>query len=198
MRLPLEFRDLALIRGRLVLALTLSLCGVGLVLVSLGLVQTARQSHGRALAQRQEMQHRLSGTHGEEQAIGRTLARYREFKKHGYLGQEDRLSWVEQIHRIKAQRGIFALRFELAPQQPIERGDAGVELMSSKMTLELQLLHEEDLLGFLSDLRATASAYTRLRSCRLERLPDSGEPQGAAALLAATCSIDWITLGEGK
>ncbi|HUY03513.1 MAG TPA: hypothetical protein VMV33_09525 [Rhodocyclaceae bacterium] len=198
MKPDLTFRNLALIRGRLVLAVTLALLGLSLMLVSLGLVQAARQSHDQALAQRQEAQRRLAEMRDEEQAIGPRLARYGELQKRGYLGQEDRLSWVEQIRRIQAQRGLSALRFELAPQQPIDRGDAGIELLSSKMKLELQLLHEEDLLGFLADLRAAASAYTRLRSCRLERLPDGDRSEGATAQLVATCSIDWITVGAGK
>ncbi|OIR01692.1 hypothetical protein GALL_161940 [mine drainage metagenome] len=198
MKPGLTFRDLALIRGRLVLAMTLSLLGLSLVLVSLGLVQAARQSHGQALAQYRDAQRRLSEMRGQEQAIGPRLARYGELQKRGYLSQEDRLSWLEQIRRIQAQRGLSGLRFELAPRQPIDPGDAGIELLSSKMKLELQLLHEEDLLGFLADLHTAASAYTRLRSCRLERLPDGGRSQGATAQLVATCSIDWITVGAGK
>ncbi len=198
MKPGLTFRDLALIRGRLVLAVTLSLLGLSLVLVSLDLVQAARRSHGQALAQHQEAQRRLSEMRGQEQAIGPALARYGELQKRGYLSQEDRLSWVEQIRRIQVQRGLPGLRFELAPKQPIDHGDAGIELLSSRMKLELQLRHEEELLGFLADLRSAASAYTRLRGCRLERLPDGDRSQGATAQLAATCSIDWITVGAGK
>lgn len=194
MALPL--RDLSSIRGRLVLALALALLGLGLVKSSLTLVQAARQSYRQAVTQRQEMQRKLSGMRDEEQAIGRKLARYRELAMHGYLDQEDRLSWVEQIGRIKAQRRLFAVHYELTPQQPIGPGDDGYEMMSSRMTLELRLRHEEELLGFLADLRAAATAYTRLRSCRLERLPDSGDRHGEEARLRAACSIDWITLRE--
>ena len=192
----LGFRDLAPVRGHLLLLLALALLGLGLVQSSLTLVRTARQNYRQTALARQEMQRRRLALQDEERSIGRKLARYREFAERGYLAREDRLSWVEQIGKIKAQRRLPALRFELAPQRPLGAGDDGYEMMSSRMTLELRLRHEEELLGFLADLRATATAYTRLHSCRLERLPGSDDQRRDEVRLQATCSIDWITLRE--
>ncbi len=191
---PPGFRDLAPIRGHLFLSLALAMLGLGLLQSSSTLVRTARQNYRQAALARQEMQRQRLALQGEERIIGRKLARYRELAKRGYLAREDRLSWVEQIGRIKAQRRVPALRFELAPQRSLGAGADGYEMMSSRMTLELRLRHEEELLGFLADLRATATAYTRLHSCRLERLPDSGRRDDVR--LQAACSIDWITLRE--
>ncbi len=191
---PPGFRDLAPIRGHLFLSLALAMLGLGLLQSSSTLVRTARQNYRQTALARQEIQRQRLALQGEERIIGRKLARYRELAKRGYLAREDRLSWVEQIGRIKAQRRVPALRFELAPQRSLGAGADGYEMMSSRMTLELRLRHEEELLGFLADLRATATAYTRLHSCRLERLPDSGRRDDVR--LQAACSIDWITLRE--
>ena len=191
-------RDLATIRSHLVLFLCLSLLGLGLAQGSLVLVRAARLSRAQAVLQRQEMRRQLAAMNDEAQAIGRKLARYRELAHSGYLEREDRLSWVEQIGRIETRRGLFAVRYELAPQQPIASGDNGYELMSSRMNIDLQLLHEEDLLNFFADLRKATTSYPRVRSCRLDRLPVGDQRSPLTARLQAACSIDWISLREKK
>ena len=70
------------------------------------------------------------------------------------------------------------------------------ELMSSAMKLQMRLLHEEDLLNFLADLRDSVSAYLRIRRCDLDRLPRSGNMPVTSAELKAECLIDWLTLRE--
>ena len=67
------------------------------------------------------------------------------------------------------------------------------------MQMRMKLLHEEDLLNFLADLRASAQAYLRVRRCDVERLPKAaGESRGIPPQLGADCTIDWITIREKK
>ena len=61
--------------------------------------------------------------------------------------------------------------------------------------LQLQLLHEEDLLNVLADLRNTAKAQVLVRSCEVSRQPrPPGDSPGLHANLKAQCLLDWITL----
>jgi hypothetical protein len=63
------------------------------------------------------------------------------------------------------------------------------------MTVQLRLLHEEDLLRFLDDLRRQARALIRIDSCNVSRLARGIDPtSGTSAQLQAECKIDWITL----
>jgi hypothetical protein len=69
--------------------------------------------------------------------------------------------------------------------------------MSSTMNLQMPLLHENDLLGFLADLRRNVHAHLMVRDCAIERGAQAQE-RCVAAQLRAVCTIDWITLREKR
>jgi hypothetical protein len=90
----------------------------------------------------------------------------------GYIGPEKRLDWIETLARIKTSRRIFRLDYEFAPQRPADAailpGGAaagGFEIMASQMKLQLQLLHEGELLAFMAELRESVQALIQVRSC---------------------------------
>jgi hypothetical protein len=65
------------------------------------------------------------------------------------------------------------------------------------MKLQLKLLHEEDLLRLLGDLRNQANALIAVKSCNISRLALTPEERANShANLAAICEIDWITLRD--
>ena len=66
------------------------------------------------------------------------------------------------------------------------------------MKLRMELLHENDLLNFLADLRAEVQGYIRVSGCDLARSPTAVPNHGPAAQLHATCDIDWITIRENR
>jgi hypothetical protein len=78
----------------------------------------------------------------------------------------------------------------------------GFEIMSSQMRLQIHLLHEGELLAFLADLRtdlrSTVEALVLVRSCAIERLAPGIGDRGSKAQLKAECTLEWITLKEGK
>jgi hypothetical protein len=62
------------------------------------------------------------------------------------------------------------------------------------MRVEMQLLHEEDLLRFLADLRASGNAFYSVKKCVITR---TGQAAGGATMaprLTAQCDIDLITI----
>ena len=159
----------------------------------------ARAIAGQAAARtaRSEAQNKLFRARDEEQELRATTARYQALAQRGVIGDERRLDWVEQIRRIRETRKLFDLQYEIAPQQPLDAGVPGGPyiFMASPMRLTMQLLHEEDLLGFLDDLSAQAPAYLRTRRCAVDRLPPPPvPPTGAAPQLRAECELDWITI----
>ena len=66
------------------------------------------------------------------------------------------------------------------------------------MRLQVELLHEGELLAFLADLRDTVQALIQVRSCAMERIAPSTANRGNNAQLKAECTLEWITLREGK
>ena len=102
-------------------------------------------------------------------------------------------SVVEQIRKIKTTRKLLDVLYELEPQQVLDGTNAsGFVFMVNNMRLQMQLLHEDDLLVFLADLRDGMRAYTSVKSCNVMR---QARP-GSSVQLSADCSVDWITLRE--
>lgn len=156
-------------------------------------------------AKRRDIQGRLLRAREEEAEIKSKIARFDALLQRGVIGEERRLDWVEEIRRIRDDRRLLEMRYELAPQQPLDTaiapGTSGsFDFLASVMRLEIDLLHEGDLVNLIGDLRGSVSAFVRPRSCVLER--KAGGAQAASRLLpiqlGARCTVDWITIREKK
>jgi hypothetical protein len=62
------------------------------------------------------------------------------------------------------------------------------------MKVDLALLHEEDLLRFLADLRNSGNAFYAVRRCTLSRTGQPPTGANIAPRLRAECEIDLITV----
>lgn len=193
-------------RIRLSLAAALVMIGVGAtaVYVSAQLRQAEIRNKAVAQSKRDEHHGRLVRARDEELEIKNKIARYNALSAHGIFKEEMRLDWVEQIRRIRTAHKLFDIQYEIAPQKLIDPSilpgsSANYDFLVSTMQMRMKLLHEDDLLNFLSGLRAEAQAYLRIRRCDVERLPkQTGEIAGIPPQLSADCTIDWITIRERK
>ena len=131
--------------------------------------------------------------------------RFQAIKDQGYIGPEQRLDWVEAIARIKAARRIYRIDYDFAPQRladasvlPGGPAAGGFDVMASQMRMQVQFLHEGELLALIDDLRKSVRALIQLRSCSIERAPAGTGDRNNPALLKAECIMEWITLRERK
>ena len=185
---------------------------VGMILVGGGAAWTTQQwkkigekSFQQAVAAGKEMQNKLARAREEEQELHDKIVRFQELKAKGYIGPEQRLDWVEAIARIKAAHRIAKLEYEFAPQRPVDAsllpggGSAGgFEIMSSQMRLDVQVLHEAELLAFLVELRDAVKAVVKVSSCTIDRLAPGNTERNNNAQLKAQCILEWITMREAK
>lgn len=196
--------DFRRIRLSIAAAVFMIAAGASAIFAATQLFKAEEKEHAAAKAKRAEIQGQLSRAREEEMEVKHKITRFGELTRRGVLGLEQRLNWIERIRQIKNERKLLDLQYEIAPQQPIDPailpGSSGdFEFLSSSMQFRMQLLHEEDLLNFLEDLRTSVQAFLRVRSCDIERLPKTGsEGRGPPPQLSATCTIDWITVRERK
>lgn len=149
-----------------------------------------------ARAQHAEAKARLARAHEDEREIQQKIERFREIVARGRTEPEQRLDWVETLRAIKESRRLLGLEYEIAPQRLLDEkqpASGGHAFLASPMRVELPLLHENDLLGLLSELTVRTQALVSVRSCRIERVPLGS---ASKASLQARCDIDWITLQE--
>lgn len=196
--------DFLRIRWGLLFLVLAALVGFAMTTTAQKLVAKARLSQQQLLTQQREMRNRLMRAPEEELELRGKIALFQQLQERGIIGQEERLNWVEQIGKIKTERRLFDIQYELSPQKVLADttlpGGAVAgeyEFMASTMNLQMPLLHEDDLLGFLADLRKAVHAHILVRDCAIERMPPSGENR-LSAQLRAVCTIDWITLREKR
>lgn len=198
----MNFRqDLRLLRPALLLATALLLTG----LMAAGLAHLwhaeREADHRQVLDTRRNLQIRLARIDEEAGEIRAGGLLFDRLAAKGIVGEEQRLEWIEQIRHIRSERRLFDIHWELQARRLLEAelapGDGGgYDLHASRLKLELPLLHEEDLLRFLADLRNKLQAYVLPRQCSIEpaaidTVPDTGAVQPR---LQARCELDLITL----
>lgn len=194
--------DLKRIGPSLAAAVLMIAAGAGIAFTLTQQLQAEKKSYAAAQARRAEQQSLLARVRDEEQEIKYKIGRYNTLARRGILGEEQRLDWIEHIRRVRAERRLFEIEYEIAPQQAIEdtilpAATGRFEFRSSSMRMKLPLLHEHDLLDFLGDLGAAAPAFLRTRECNVVRVPkDPNHKSGPPPQLAAECTIDWITIRD--
>lgn len=175
-----------------------TLLAAGIVFAAWQFGQQTAMAHRNAVALERDTHARLDRASDDERDIRDSIAVYQDLIARGRTLPERRLEWVETLRAIRASRRLLGLDYEISPQQPLDEkapAAGGYDFLVSPMTLEMPLLHENDLLGLLTDLQSRVHALISVRSCRIERLPAHASPVPQANL-KATCQIDWITLQE--
>lgn len=203
--MKLDAKEFKHVRWAIAALVIMTALGGGSVWTALQLKKDSDRAFQEATAARRDIQTKLARASEEQQELREKISRLQALKVRGYIGPEQRLDWIETIARIKTARRISRLEYEFAPQRPVDAsllpsGPAagGFEIMSSQMRLQLQLLHEGELLAFLAELGDAVQALVKVRSCSIERLPPDANDRGSHAQLKAECMLEWITLKEGK
>jgi hypothetical protein len=179
--------------------IALVLLGVGAALVQSAGTSLAAAQRGLAVAQaeRRESTERLARIAEEEREVNQKLDVYQRLRRLNILGEERRLEWADAITRIRTQRELLDLRYRVERQQLLYSAagkPANVDFFASTMKVDLALLHEEDLLRFLADLRDSGNAYYAVRRCAIQRTGQAATGTTIAPRLRAECDIDLITI----
>jgi hypothetical protein len=181
------------------LLITLAALACGFVLIKLA-TSSLRQASAQlevARAERSQTVERLARIAEEEREVKTKLDVYQQLKQLRVLGEERRLEWADAIARIRTQRELLDLRYRVDRQQllvSMPGKPANVDFFASTMQVSLALLHEEDLLRFLADLRASGNAYYSVKKCTVTRTGPTATSATLSPRLRADCSIDLITI----
>ena len=173
--------------------------GAGLIWAAGQAQRTAQQQFTAAKAERSQNSERLARIADEEREVNEKLEVYQQLKRLNILGEERRLEWADTVNRIRTQRELLDVRYRVERQKLLTSvpGKPGnVDFFASTMTVDLQLLHEEDLLRFLDDLRASGNAYYSVKQCNLQRTDQTATGTTITPRLRAGCKIDLITLKD--
>jgi hypothetical protein len=120
-------------------------------------------------------------------------------RRRGMVGEQNRIDWIESIARIKNDRKLFEIRYNIEAQRSVDYpgvvATGAADFVVSRMRLSMLLLHEGDLLNFLADLQAAGKGHVSVRRCTVTRI-ERGAPSATALQprLRAECQVDLVSV----
>ena len=189
--------DLRALRDPLiVMIIAVSLC-VGVIYYLGSSLKTAAQDLAQQQSQLREARTRLHTSGDEKQIIVRYLNDYQWLQRLGFVGDEQRINWLEGLRLSNQQTQMFGVDYQIGAQQPYpysaELNPGQLVLNQSVMKVTFRLLHEGDLVRFLSTLAQQGAGFFSVNQCYVERLDTDGSLRYQPNL-RAECELAWITV----
>ncbi|HVY06064.1 MAG TPA: hypothetical protein VHB46_08815 [Burkholderiales bacterium] len=134
----------------------------------------------------------------ERETVTHYLQAYRQLEKIGFIGNEQRLNWLESLRTANAQAGLFGVDYQLSAQESYPyvapENPLGGRIKQSRMRLSFGVLHEGELSRLFQALAAQQPGLYAINSCSLDRAGRQGPPVPRKANLTADCELSWLTI----
>jgi Tfp pilus assembly protein PilV len=180
----------------IILVIVLGL-GAGIVYQLDQTLSATKHELAQQQAQMREARTRLQKSGAEKELIVRYLPNYEYLQRIGFVGDEKRLNWLEGLRLSNQQTQLFGVQYQIGSQQQYpyaaELNPGQLTLHQSVMKLSFQLLHEGDLMSFLTALGKQGAGFFAVNECKLDRA-NTGSSIRFQPNLRADCDIAWITL----
>jgi hypothetical protein len=192
--------DLRHLRVPIALAILLSALGAACFGVSKYYLDAAKAVRDASRLTRVGAQERMAKVAEEEREIRENLVHFERMQQLGILGEQSRLDWIESISKIKNARKLFEIRYNIEAQSTVDYpgvvATSAADFVVSRMRLNMLLLHEGDLLNFLSDLQAAGKAHVSVRRCSVTRIERgaAASPTSLQPRLRAECLVDLVSV----
>ena len=188
--------------------LRMPILGLGASLVLIGLlVSIADQYNSKNKAALLTQQNLYNQAHQKFQSSGmeketiiQYLPIYNDLLASGFIGEERRIEWIETLRQIHTQHKLFSIDYHIGLQErykPSFLPNLGNFVLNrSTMKLDMDMLHEGDLLNLLDGLNEQTTPFI-VRECEIKRPGGSTvDTKNLTPNLKATCEIDWLTLRD--
>ena len=175
------------------------------ILALIALAQYYNSQQQQAMQSQQNLlnsaKQRYQSSDIEKETITEYLPRYQALINKGFVGEERRLEWVDELRKQHQNYKLFSIKYNIGLQEPYTpsflSNMGGFVFYRSIMKLELDMLHEEDILRLTEALSEKNDEVFMLRDCEITRLNASGAfSKELIANLHAKCELDWLTLRE--
>lgn len=179
----------------LALAIAL-LAAAGIVHFTYRSVDKANQALATQQGQLRDARTRVQRSGTEKDLISQHLGNYQKLREMGFVGDEQRINWLDALRTANHSGGLFGINYEISPQRPYPFASVlspgQLPIMQSVMKLRFQLLHEEDLMRFFELLAQQKAGVFLLDQCTMQRA-SAGNTMRYQPQITANCEISWIT-----
>jgi primosomal replication protein N len=192
--------DLEAIRNPMLALAAIVLGAAAAIYYTDHLVAEARSQLTRQEMQRREADMRLLKSGEEKSVIVKHLEAYQQLQRRGFVGDEQRINWLDGLRLTNQQADLFGVDYEIGAQKPYpyaaDLNPGEIQLKESTMKLRFRLLHEEDLMRFLGILTQQGVGIYTVDQCTLNRVSLGGAIRYQPNL-TAECELGWITATVG-
>jgi len=192
--------DLQALRNPLLAVAGVALLGALAVYYSGRLMIAARQQLAQQQVQLKDARTRLQKSGDEKEIIVRYLEGFRQLERTGFVGDEQRINWLDGLRLANQQADLFGVDYQIGAQAPYayaaEFSPGPLALNQSVMQVRFRLLHEGDLGRFLDSLARQGTGIFAIDHCQMRRIDTRGviryQPN-----VTAECDLSWITVKVG-
>ncbi len=154
----------------------------------------ARKTRQAAQQQLNEVKNQLDSAQSDAENMASYQLEYQALTAQKTIGNEQRLDWIEGLEQLRQKQIVLDFKYTIAPQQgytpnpPLDAGNFTLNV--SPMTLQIDLLHEQQLLNLLDAIHTNMPGWFLLEQCSIEGA-NNAEP---GATLKAQCAGGWLTM----
>ncbi|MDD4912659.1 MAG: hypothetical protein PHP57_10230 [Sideroxydans sp.] len=187
--------DLPDIKWNLLALILSALFAFALINYAIGYQQQAALDLNSAQQQLTDARKQLISAKNDAENMATYQLEYEALETQKVIGNEQRLDWIENLEKIRKKKLVLDFKYTIGPQQayvpnpPLDTG--GFALNISPMSLQIELLHEEQLQRLFTAFQNEMQGWFILERCTLSGGNTSQDP---TAPLKAECSGGWITL----
>lgn len=181
--------------------IVLSVCvalGVMLALSSFFYVDAQRQLNQGSQAGLGGMKTKYEEAIHQLKLVDEYYAGYKELEKQGFVGNENRLVWVEALNSIAQLKKVTAIDYDIKPMKSYkpdyELGASLFLVNSSEMVLRMKLLHEHDLLYLFDELGRRTKSIFDIKKCNISRHNKKLKYNIDAVNITVECTLNWFTI----
>ena len=172
-----------------VLALML---GGTVVFISQKIAHKTQATLLNAQQQLKDARNKLNAARDDQANMSDYTQEYSAIQRLEIIGDEQRLNLIEDLDTLRRRNRVIDFKYTIAPQQtytPTPALESGNFIFKySNMKLQIELLHEEQLINFFDSLRHDISGWFILDKCSLEIASST------SAQLKADCEGGWFTM----
>lgn len=190
--------DIEALRTPLIVLVVTIIAALALVVVSGGFLDNAERTLTQRESQLREARLRIQNAGEEKEMIGRYLGRYQQLAQAGFVGDEQRINWLDALRLANEETRIFGVEYDIGTQKPYvyaaEFNAGSLLLQESAMQLKFRMLHEDDLPRFFSALSRYGGGFFTIDQCTVRRMRVGDFDRSIQPNLAAECEVRWLTV----
>jgi len=171
--------------------ITLALGGSAVIL-SQKFAHSTQTDLQKAQKELNEARSKLNAARDDQANMSAYTKEFSAIQRLEIIGDEQRLNLIEDLDTLRRRNRVIDFKYNIAPQQayapspPLDSGNFALNY--SNMKLQIDLLHEEQLINFFDSMRHDINGWFILEKCSLTSAPS------ATAQLKADCEGGWLTM----